>query len=123
MLIPWILITLLLMLLYGIAVVKLFRSRLTGSGIFCFLTLGGALALIRITLLWFSYYRFQMHTYTTPVLSYVFLPENAVIYPFNIRSPELHAILLTILLIIGSFFWLFPLLLIGARRKVAHPQT
>lgn len=39
-------------------------------------------------------------------------------YKLSINNPIWHLSLFTILLVVGSFFWVFPLLLIGSKRKV-----
>lgn len=107
------------LVLYCIAMAKLYNSQPSRRGVLTFSIVAGALALIRVGALWFLYYRFHSNTETTPVLGYILLPENGIIYMLGTQNPELHAVLLTILLAIGSFLWVTPLLLIGAKRKTA----
>lgn len=119
MLILWITITVLVAMGYCLAVVKVMRSQLGRSGILAFLIAGGALAFIRGAGLWFVNSRLQTHTYTvaTTLLSYLVLPEGVVMDKLSIHDLKWDLILFMILLTLGSFFWTFPLLLIGSKRK------
>ena len=121
MLILWLLITFVLLLLYCAAAVRLLNSQLARRGINIYLITAGVLALIRIAALWFVNQRLQTHTYTsvTALLTYMLLPEGVVISELSLENVSWHMILFTTLLALGSFFWTYPLLLIGAKRKVA----
>ena|SRR6267142_4395629 len=111
-------------LMYCAAALKLLRSRTRRPGVTSFLVAGTVLAALRIGIVWYLYYRLQGHTHMDPVplLTDILLPENAFIYLYlpPIESREWYAIVLTILLAVCSFIWVFPLLLIGATRKHAE---
>lgn len=122
MMLIFILITLLLMLGYCSATIKLINSQLRRVGISAFWITAATFALIRIVALWFLNSRLQSHTYTaaTTFLSYLLLPEGAVVYRLGIQNPNWHMALFTALLVLGSCFWTFPLLLIGSKRKATR---
>lgn len=120
----WIQIVLLtaIVLIYTWVAIRMFKSRFTRTGVVAFCVVGILLAVLRISWVWYLAYRMRTHTWSESIeransfLGY-FFPEEIFISLFPIEAPFWRTLFLSLILIIGSFFWASVLLLLGARKR------
>lgn len=113
------LIAVIIVVLYALVAIRLWHIHIARRAILVFGFAGTLLSLLRIGSLFYLSYRMQTHTFSPDVLSlsYILVPE---IWLFSvIRQPNfvLDTLLTSIALIIGSFLWAFPLLLLWGAPK------
>lgn len=116
----WISITFVIAAAYCFVAVRLVQSRLDRSGIRAFIIIATGIASIRIASLWTFDLRARSALPPTlnTFLNHTLLPEGVVMYQLNLHNVFWHMIVFTILLVLGTFFWSLPLLLIRAKRRI-----
>jgi hypothetical protein len=113
------LIAVIIVALYTLVVIVLSRIHVARRAILVFVIAGSVLSLLRIGTLIYLSHRMQSHTFSASLLplSYILVPE---VWLFSlIRQPNfvLDTLLTSTALIIGSFVWALPFLLLWGAPK------
>src|SRR6266508_5978648 len=111
-----------IVLVYGWAAMRMFKSKFTRTGVIAFFLIGTFLAVVRVSWVWYLGYRMRTHTWSVSLQTFnslvkYFFPEEIVVSLLPIEDPFRSTLFLSLVLIIGSFFWASILLLVGARPR------
>lgn len=105
--------------LFILTAFRIVKSRISARQLAAFLSIVVILALVRTAILLYLQYRTQSHTFSENVLllSYALYPELPLTQALPTPTYGAYLVVSIGALILGSFLWAFPLLIILSSKK------